>query len=85
VFNNYYTDINHNTDSYAIASTMNAGVLVESNVFENVQQACWSASGYADSGPGRLVARDNSLTNSGPCEVNGTVAALPYGKAVTGR
>jgi hypothetical protein len=47
-------------------------------VFENVQQACWSASGYADSGPGRLVARNNSLTNSGPCEVNGTVAALPY-------
>ena len=33
----------------------------------------------ADSDPGRLVARNNSLTNSGPCEVNGTVAALPYG------
>jgi pectate lyase len=78
VFNNYYTNINHNADSYAIASTENAGVLVEANVFENVQQACWSASGYADSGPGRLVARNNSLTNSGPCEVNGTVAAVPY-------
>ena len=78
VFNNYYTNINHNTDSYAIASVMNAGVLVEGNVFENVQQACWSASGYADSDPGRLVARDNSLTNSGPCETNGTVAAVPY-------
>jgi len=25
------------------------------------------------------VARNNSLTNSGPCETNGTVAALPYG------
>jgi pectate lyase len=25
-----------------------------------------------------LVARDNSLTNSGPCEVNGTVAPIPY-------
>ncbi len=24
------------------------------------------------------MARDNSLTNSGPCEVNGTVAAIPY-------
>lgn len=79
VFNNYYTNINNNTSSYAIASTMNAGVLVEANVFENVQQACWSASGYADSDPGRLVARNNSLTNSGPCEVNGSVAALPYG------
>jgi hypothetical protein len=30
---------------------MNAGVLLEGNVFENVQQACWSASGYADSDP----------------------------------
>ncbi|MFC0529918.1 pectate lyase family protein [Phytohabitans kaempferiae] len=79
VLNNYYSNINNNTASYAIASTMDAGVLVEANVFENVQQACWSASGYAESDPGRLVARDNSLTNSGPCETNGTVAALPYG------
>ncbi|MEJ3749696.1 pectate lyase [Actinomycetes bacterium KLBMP 9797] len=79
VFNNYYSNVNNNTSSYAIASTMNAGVLVEANVFENVQQACWSASGYADSDPGRLVARNNSLTNSGPCETNGSVAAVPYG------
>jgi pectate lyase len=79
VFNNYYTNVNNNEDSYAIASTMDAGVLVEGNVFENVQQACWSASGYADSDPGRLVARDNALTNSGPCEVNGTVDPVPYG------
>jgi pectate lyase len=79
VFNNYYSNVNHNSSSYAIASVMDAGLLVEGNVFENVQQACWSASGYADSDPGRLVARDNSLTNSGPCEVNGSVAALPYG------
>jgi pectate lyase len=78
VFNNYYSDINNNSDSYAIASVMDAGLLVEGNVFENVRQACWSKSGYADSDPGRLVARDNSLTNSGPCEVDGTVAAIPY-------
>ncbi|MFJ6671292.1 carbohydrate-binding protein [Actinosynnema sp. NPDC091369] len=78
VFNNYYTNVRNNADSYAIASVMDAGVLVEGNVFENVQQACWSASGYADSDPGRLVARDNSLTDSGPCEVNGTVAPIPY-------
>jgi pectate lyase len=78
VFNNYYSNVNNNADSYAIASTMDAGVLVEGNVFENVQQACWSASGYADSDPGRLVARDNSFTNSGPCETNGTVAPVPY-------
>lgn len=79
VFNNYYSNVNNNADSYAIASLQNAGLLVEANVFENVQQACWSASGYADSDPGRLVARNNSLTNSGPCEVNGSVAPLPYG------
>jgi pectate lyase len=78
VFNNYYSNIDNNADSYAIASTMDAGLLVEGNVFENVRQACWSASGYADSDPGRLVARDNSLTASGPCEVNGTVAPIPY-------
>jgi pectate lyase len=82
VYNNYYTNVNNNSSSYAIASTMDAGVLVEGNVFENVQQACWSASGYADSDPGRLVARNNSLTNSGPCETNGTVAAVPYSYTV---
>lgn len=79
VFNNYYSNVNNNSDSYAIASTMDAGLLVEGNAFENVRQACWSASGFADSGPGRLVARNNSLTSSGPCETNGTVAAVPYG------
>jgi pectate lyase len=78
VFNNYYSNVINNADSYAIASTMDAGLLVEGNAFENVQQACWSASGYADSDPGRLVARNNSLTNSGPCETNGTVASIPY-------
>jgi pectate lyase len=78
VFNNYYTNIKNNSASYAIASVMDAGLLVEGNVFENVQQACWSASGYAESDPGRLVARNNSLTNSGPCETNGTVAPIPY-------
>jgi pectate lyase len=82
VFNNYYSNVNNNADSYAIASTMDAGLLVEGNVFENVQQACWSASGYADSDPGRLVARNNSLTNSGPCEINGTVAPIPYNHTV---
>ncbi|GAB3416351.1 pectate lyase family protein [Flindersiella endophytica] len=78
VFNNYYLHIRHDSASYAIASVMNAGTLVEGNVFEDVQQACWSASGYADSDPGRLVARNNILTNSGPCETNGSVASLPY-------
>jgi pectate lyase len=34
---------------------------------------CYSASGYADSGPGRLVQRNNIFTGSGSCEVAGTV------------
>ena len=74
VFNNYYSNINKNSSSYAIASTMDAGAARRGQRVRNVQQACWSASGYADSDPGRLVARNNSLTNSGPCETNGTVA-----------
>jgi pectate lyase len=78
VYDNYYSNIEGDSAYYAIASTMDGGILVEDNVFENVVQACWSASGYADSGPGRLVARDNQLVNSGPCETNGTVAAIPY-------
>ena len=32
----------------------------------------------ADSDPGRLVARGDLLTGSGPCGTNGSVAALPY-------
>jgi pectate lyase len=78
IYDNYYLNIDGDASYYGIASTMNAGVLAENNVFENVTQACWSASGYADSGPGRLVARGNLLVNSGPCETNGTVAAIPY-------
>jgi pectate lyase len=69
VYNNYFRA---NT-LYAVASTMNAGVLVEGNYFENVPFPCYSASGYADSGPGRLVQRNNTFTGSGPCEVSGTV------------
>jgi len=70
VFNNYYRD----NALYGVASTMDAGVLVEGNYFENVPFPCHSASGYADSGPGRLVQRNNIFTGSGPCEVAGTVA-----------
>ncbi|GAB2596316.1 pectate lyase [Streptomyces capparidis] len=70
VYNNYY----RGNALYGVASTMNAGVLVEGNYFENVPHPCYSASGYADSGPGRLVQRGNVFNGSGTCEVNGTVA-----------
>lgn len=70
VYNNYFRA----NSSYGVAATMNAGVLAEGNYFENVPFPCHSASGYADSGPGRLVQRNNVFTGSGPCEVSGTVA-----------
>jgi pectate lyase len=69
VYNNYY----RNNSLYGIASTMDAGVLVEGNYFDNVPFPCHSASGYADSDPGRLVQRNNVFTGSGRCEVAGSV------------
>ncbi|MGI5214759.1 pectate lyase family protein [Plantactinospora sp. CA-290183] len=69
VYNNYFL----NNELYGVASTENAGVLVEGNYFENVPYPLYSASGYADSGPGRAVQRDNVFVNSGPPETAGTV------------
>jgi pectate lyase len=69
VFNNYFLA----NELYAIASTENGGVLAEGNYFENVPFPCFSASGYADSGPGRLVQRGNIFVGSGTCETAGTV------------
>ncbi|HEU5472366.1 MAG TPA: hypothetical protein VFV67_17070 [Actinophytocola sp.] len=70
VFNNYF----RGNELYGVASTMNGGVLLEGNYFENVPFPCFSASGYAESGPGRLVQRNNIFTGSGACEVAGGVA-----------
>lgn len=81
VYDNYYSNIEGSSAYYGIASTDNAGVLVQDNVFENVVQACWSKSGYDKSGPGYLVAEGNQLTNAGPCETNGTssnIGSIPY-------
>jgi pectate lyase len=69
VFNNYFL----NNELYGVASVQQAGALVESNYFENVPFPCFSASGYAESGPGRLVHRNNVFVNSGTCEAAGTV------------
>ncbi|GAA2881468.1 hypothetical protein GCM10020220_084610 [Nonomuraea rubra] len=57
---------------YGIASTQNAGVLVEGNYFENVAHP--THVGYAESDPGRLVERNNLYINSGTPESSGTVA-----------
>jgi len=70
VYNNYFLG----NELYAVASTMNGGVLAEGNYFSGVAHPCHSAGGYADSGPGRLVQRGNMFVGSGPCEAGGTVA-----------
>ncbi|MFC4592041.1 pectate lyase family protein [Sphaerisporangium corydalis] len=69
VYNNYFLA----NELYAVASTENAGVLVEGNYFENVPFPLYSASGYADSGPGRAVQRNNIFVGSGTPETSGTV------------
>ncbi|MGI5213503.1 pectate lyase family protein [Plantactinospora sp. CA-290183] len=67
VFNNYY----RNNALYGIASTENAGLLVEGNYFENVAHPIYV--GYDESGPGRVVERNNRYVNSGTPQTAGTV------------
>jgi pectate lyase len=67
VFNNYF----RSNSLYGVASTENAGVLVEGNFFENVPFPIYV--GYADSGPGRVVERGNIYLNSGAPQTAGTV------------
>jgi pectate lyase len=81
VYNNYFLA----NELYAIASTQDGGVLVEGNYFQDVLFPCYSVSGYADSGPGRLVQRNNIFSNSGLCEAGGTVTepGTFYGYSLT--
>ncbi|MFF3489596.1 polysaccharide lyase family 1 protein [Streptomyces sp. NPDC002701] len=67
VYNNHF----RNNTLYGVASTEDAGVLVEGNHFENVPHPVYS--GYDDSGPGRVVERNNVYVNSGAPETLGTV------------
>jgi pectate lyase len=71
VFNNYYFN-----NEYGVASTMDAGVLVEGNSFENVDEP--TLVGYASSDPGTLVERNNLYVGSGTPESAGSVAGIPY-------
>ncbi len=71
VYNNLYAG-----NEYGVASTMGAGVLVEGNRFVDVEEP--TLVGYADSGPGTLVQRNNSFLRSGTPQSAGTVAAIPY-------
>ncbi|MEU3554775.1 pectate lyase family protein [Streptomyces fragilis] len=72
VLNNYFSDIG----SYGVASTQNAGVLVEGNYFEDTDDPYHRGEG--DSGDGALVARNNHFVNSGSGEAGGSVAGIPY-------
>lgn len=67
VFNNYY----NGNSGYGVASTMDAGVLVEGNYFEGLQNPTVTVTG--DSDRGRLVQRNNFFVNSGTPESAGTV------------
>jgi pectate lyase len=67
VYNNYFRA----NGSYGVATTMNAGVLVEGNYFENVPSPILV--GYADSGPGRVVQRNNVFVGSGVPQTAGVV------------
>ncbi|HEY0002003.1 MAG TPA: right-handed parallel beta-helix repeat-containing protein, partial [Actinoplanes sp.] len=71
VFNNYYK----NNSGYGVASTEGAGVLVEGNYFEGVDDPFHL--GEADSSAGTLVARNNQLVNSGAGQTGGSVASIP--------
>ncbi|ASO21965.1 pectate lyase [Actinoalloteichus hoggarensis] len=72
VFNNYYL----NNNEYGIASTQGASVLVESNYFQGVDTP--TEVGYASSGPGDLVERNNIYSNSGSPNTRGGFVGVPY-------
>jgi len=67
VFNNYYR-----ANEYGVASTDDAGVLVEGNYFEQVKAPTYTQ--YGDSKqPGRLVERKNVFVESGKPSAAGQV------------
>ncbi|MGP3957714.1 RICIN domain-containing protein [Nonomuraea sp. 3N208] len=72
VYNNFYGGV---TD-YGVASTQEAGVLVEGNYFENTDDPFHRGEG--DSDPGNLVARNNHFVNSGTGDQGGSVGSIPY-------
>ncbi|MBS0210305.1 MAG: right-handed parallel beta-helix repeat-containing protein [Planctomycetes bacterium] len=72
VFNNFYQN-----NQYGVASTANAGVLVEGNYFLRCKLPTLTS--YGDSPePGRLVERQNVTVESGPLQSAGEVPAVPY-------
>jgi pectate lyase len=72
VYNNYYASVR----SYGVASTMEAGVLVEGNYFENTSDPYHLGEGSSPAGS--LVARNNHFVNSGSGNAGGSVRSIPY-------
>ncbi|WP_129841322.1 right-handed parallel beta-helix repeat-containing protein [Streptomyces sp. RFCAC02] len=72
VYNNYYD----NVSSYGVASTEDAGVLIEGNYFEGTDDPYHL--GEASSDEGSIVARNNHFVDSGSGEAGGSVASIPY-------
>jgi pectate lyase len=74
VYNNYY----NGNSGYGVASTCEAGVLVERNYFENVSSPTVIQTG--DSPEGNLRLDSNTLVNSGTPESRNpsSVASVPY-------
>src|SRR5918999_1057900 len=72
VYNNYYDAVG----SYGVASTIEGGVRVERNYFENTDDPFHLGEG--SSPPGSLVAIDNCFVNSSPGQTGGSVASIPY-------
>ncbi|WP_307845293.1 RICIN domain-containing protein [Planomonospora sp. ID67723] len=75
VYNNYYANVGSG-GGYGVASTEEAGVLVEGNYFENTLDPFHRGEG--SSAPGSLVARNNHFVNSGAGDAGGSVASIPY-------
>jgi pectate lyase len=73
VYNNYYNNIG----SYGVASTIEAGVIVEGNYFENTEDPYHCGEG--SSPPGNLRASNNFFVNSGSGQTCGSVGGVPYG------
>jgi pectate lyase len=73
VYNNYY----NNVGGYGVASTVEAGVLVEGNYFENTDDPYHCGEG--SSPPGNLRAANNFFVNSGSGQTCGSVGSVPYG------
>ena len=78
VYNNYYGGVT----SYGVASTMEAGVLVEGNYFENTSDTFHRGEGSSPAGA--LVARNNHFVNSGSGQQGGSVKSIPYSYPLDG-